>query len=146
MIRRPPRSTRTDTLCPFTTLFRSRRGAVAAVGVAGLAAVLAMSGLSPVDEAELRRLRWRCRRGMKELDQLLNRWLDQQWAASSEAQRGVFLQLLDCEDDRLWRWFLGHENAPDAALDALVQIGRALPPAVSRVRLQSHFLFSHFFP
>src|SRR3546814_20857164 len=24
MIRRPPRSTRTDTLCPYTTLFRSR--------------------------------------------------------------------------------------------------------------------------
>src|SRR3546814_17806974 len=28
MIRRPPRSTRTDTLCPYTTLFRSGRGAV----------------------------------------------------------------------------------------------------------------------
>src|SRR3546814_4051900 len=28
MVRRPPRSTRTDTLCPYTTLFRS----VAAVG------------------------------------------------------------------------------------------------------------------
>src|SRR3546814_1202436 len=27
MIRRPPRSTRTDTLCPYTTLFRSRRAA-----------------------------------------------------------------------------------------------------------------------
>src|SRR3546814_19349415 len=26
MIRRPPRSTRTDTLCPYTTLFRSRVG------------------------------------------------------------------------------------------------------------------------
>src|SRR3546814_15163246 len=26
MIRRPPRSTRTDTLCPYTTLFRSRPG------------------------------------------------------------------------------------------------------------------------
>src|SRR3546814_14861006 len=25
MIRRPPRSTRTDTLCPYPTLFRSRR-------------------------------------------------------------------------------------------------------------------------
>src|SRR3546814_17953987 len=25
MIRRPPRSTRTDTLCPYTTLFRSDR-------------------------------------------------------------------------------------------------------------------------
>src|SRR3546814_7315814 len=28
MRRRPPRSTRTDTLFPYTTLFRSRRGAV----------------------------------------------------------------------------------------------------------------------
>src|SRR3546814_4046076 len=25
MIRRPPRSTRTDTLCPYTTLFRSKQ-------------------------------------------------------------------------------------------------------------------------
>src|SRR3546814_621778 len=30
MIRRPPRSTRTDTLFPYTTLFRSRRGSRAA--------------------------------------------------------------------------------------------------------------------
>src|SRR3546814_4327706 len=28
MIRRPPRSTRTDTLFPYTTLFRSRKGRV----------------------------------------------------------------------------------------------------------------------
>src|SRR3546814_15502056 len=34
MIRRPPRSTRTDTLFPYTTLFRSR--AVIRLGVAGL--------------------------------------------------------------------------------------------------------------
>src|SRR3546814_16083266 len=27
MIRRPPRSTRTETLCPYTTRFRSREGA-----------------------------------------------------------------------------------------------------------------------
>src|SRR3546814_9781514 len=30
MIRRPPRSTRTDTLCPYTTLFRSEWGSVEA--------------------------------------------------------------------------------------------------------------------
>src|SRR3546814_19155498 len=30
MIRRPPRSTRTDTLCPYTTLFRSRFTTVSA--------------------------------------------------------------------------------------------------------------------
>src|SRR3546814_10045066 len=34
MIRRPPRSTRTDTLFPSTTLFRSTRPAVAATAVA----------------------------------------------------------------------------------------------------------------
>src|SRR3546814_16242049 len=32
MIRRPPRSTRTDTLFPYTTLFRSRRGGGRAEG------------------------------------------------------------------------------------------------------------------
>src|SRR3546814_10455747 len=35
MIRRPPRSTRTDTLFPYTTLFRSLRNALQAVGSAG---------------------------------------------------------------------------------------------------------------
>src|SRR3546814_6001998 len=33
MIRRPPRSTRTDTLFPYTTLFRSLQGPVAALQV-----------------------------------------------------------------------------------------------------------------
>jgi antitoxin CptB len=80
------------------------------------------------DEAELRRLRWRCRRGMRELDQLLERWLDTEWRASSMEERGVFLRLLACEDDRLWHWFLGHETPPDAALESLVLRIRAIPP------------------
>jgi len=79
------------------------------------------------DAAELRRLRWRCRRGMRELDQLLVRWLERCWLAASDDQRGVFLRLLDSEDDRLWRWFLGHEAPPDAALHALVNSIRDLP-------------------
>lgn len=80
------------------------------------------------DATELRRLRWRCRRGMRELDQLLTRWLDREWESASDAERGVFLRLLDCEDDRLWRWFLGHETPSDAELDSLVQRLRTLPP------------------
>ena len=76
----------------------------------------------------LRRLRWRCRRGMRELDQLMGRYLDRAWAADSEAQRGVFLALLDTEDDRLWHWFMGHEEPADAELAALVARIRNLPP------------------
>ena len=76
----------------------------------------------------LRRLRWRCRRGMRELDQLMGRYLDRAWAADSEAQRGVFLVLLDTEDDRLWHWFMGHGEPADAELAALVARIRNLPP------------------
>ena len=73
------------------------------------------------DDVEIRKLKWRCRRGMRELDQLLERWLDTQWRQSNAADRATFLRLLDSEDDRLWRWFLGHEPAPDPELQALVE-------------------------
>ena len=73
------------------------------------------------DEVELRKLRWRCRRGMRELDQLLERWLDQAWRQSPTREREVFLRLLDTEDDTLWRWFLGHEVSSDVEIAALVE-------------------------
>src|SRR3546814_20916618 len=44
MIRRPPRSTRTDTLFPYTTLFRSRQGGAAILGTA----FLVKSGIWPL--------------------------------------------------------------------------------------------------
>lgn len=80
------------------------------------------------DEAELRKLRWRCRRGMRELDQLLERWLDREWRQSPTSQRDVFLRLLDTEDDTLWRWFLGHESPGDVEIAALVERIRTLSP------------------
>ena len=80
------------------------------------------------DEVELRKLRWRCRRGMRELDQLLERWLDQAWRQSPTREREVFLRLLDTEDDTLWRWFLGHEVSSDVEIASLVERIRALPP------------------
>ena len=57
---------------------------------------------------------------MRELDQLLLRYLDHAWAADSEAQRQVFLALLETEDDRLWRWFLGHETPYDVEIASLI--------------------------
>jgi antitoxin CptB len=83
--------------------------------------------MTEAEDIELKRIRWRCRRGMRELDQLFGRYLDREWAAASEAERGVFLRLLDCEDDKLWRWFMGYEQCPDDALAALVQRIRQLP-------------------
>jgi antitoxin CptB len=84
--------------------------------------------MSEADEAELRRLRWKCRRGMRELDQLFGRYLDREWRQSPGGERGVFLRLLEIEDDRLWHWFMGHETSDDAALQTLVERIRSLPP------------------
>jgi len=84
--------------------------------------------MSEADELELKRLRWRCRRGMRELDQLFGRYLDRKWAHASDVDREVFLRLLDCEDDKLWRWFMGYEQCPDDALASLIQRIRQLPP------------------
>ncbi len=80
------------------------------------------------DQVEVKRLRWRCRRGMRELDQLLTRYLDQGWPHATLAERGVFLRMLDCEDDKLWRWFLGHEVADDDEIAALLHRIAELPP------------------
>lgn len=65
---------------------------------------------------------------MRELDQLLGRYLDRNWGHASERERGVFLQLLDTEDDILWHWMMGTDRPADASLDSLVQSIRALPP------------------
>ena len=76
---------------------------------------------------ELQRLRWRCRRGMRELDQLFTRYLDRVWVTASVDERTVFERLLACEDDRLWRWFLGYEVPEDTELHVMVERIRALP-------------------
>ncbi len=78
------------------------------------------------EEIEFRRLRWRCRRGMRELDQLFGRYLDREWKQASHEERGVFLQLVESEDDKLWRWFMGYEQCPDDALASLIQRIREL--------------------
>ena len=43
------------------------------------------------------------------------------------AERDVFLRLLACEDDILWRWLSGLEKPADYALADLVEHIRNLP-------------------
>jgi len=77
-------------------------------------------------DTELNKLRWRCRRGMMELDALLGRWLEREWRQSPSAEREVFLTLLEREDDTLWRWLSGLEEPADDDLAALVARIRGL--------------------
>ena len=69
---------------------------------------------------ELERIRWQCRRGMLELDLVLNRFVEQDLAGLAPAELETFRQLLEEPDPRLLAWVMGQETAP-APYAALVQ-------------------------
>lgn len=73
------------------------------------------------------RLEWRCRRGTKELDWLMQTWLEREFDRSGAAEQSAFLALLDWPDDALIRLLLGQDRSDDAEVDALAHKIRALP-------------------
>jgi antitoxin CptB len=58
------------------------------------------------------KLRWRCRRGMKELDVLLERYMDERFRGASKAEQEVFRQLIESQDTVLYAYCLGQEKPP----------------------------------
>jgi antitoxin CptB len=74
---------------------------------------------NPAGEA-VGRLRWRCRRGMKELDVLLERALGRFLPVASEAERQAFEALLELPDPQLAGYFFGGEIPADPVLAQLV--------------------------
>ena len=54
-----------------------------------------------LDPASMQRVRWRCRRGLLELDIVLGRFIEH-YAGLDEKQRVVFDYLLDLPDTELW--------------------------------------------
>ena len=76
----------------------------------------------PAGERDLaqQRLRWQCRRGMLELDLLLDRFLDVAYADLDAAGRRDFERFLGFEDQIIHDWLMGQSVPADAALRALV--------------------------
>lgn len=58
------------------------------------------------------RVRWHCRRGMRELDQLLGWYLDTRYPHADADQKAAFVSLLEAQDPDLWTW-LGGRDKPD---------------------------------
>ena len=65
------------------------------------------------------KLAWRCRRGMKELDILLQRWLEARYDGATPAQRARFEALLELPDPEL----VGYLLAGIAPVDPEVAAG-----------------------
>ncbi|MBC7983817.1 MAG: succinate dehydrogenase assembly factor 2 [Candidatus Obscuribacterales bacterium] len=64
-------------------------------------------------------LRWRCRRGMKELDVLLTRYLERDYYTAPLPQRQAFEALLEKPDPEILDYILGRE-IPESRELALV--------------------------
>ncbi len=77
----------------------------------------------------MNRLRWRCRRGMRELDMVFDRFLAQDYAALDDDSKARFLELLEVTDPELYDWLLGRVAPPEhfAALVSSLQQHRPHP-------------------
>ena len=69
---------------------------------------------------ELARTKWRCRRGLLELDLLLGRFVDQHYADLNDAERACFNELLTYSDLKLWDTIKGSEINRNKSLDSLL--------------------------
>ena len=76
-------------------------------------------------DARLAKLRWRCRRGMRELDAVLQKFLDAEAARLTEAEIGCFEQILELPDPTLHAYLLGRSAPDDARTTALIDRIRA---------------------
>jgi antitoxin CptB len=71
------------------------------------------------------RLRWRCRRGMKELDLLLTRYMDERYGAAPATEQAAFRGLLEAQDPVIYAYCLGQERPPEHLADLIERITAA---------------------
>ena len=78
-----------------------------------------------IDETRVKRVRWRCRRGMLENDLILARFLDAGADALTEDDIANLDRLLHMTDDALWAVLSGRADVDDPALEPFVARLRA---------------------
>ena len=102
----------------------SRDRMIHATDAAGMA--LRVQGtLGAMDDSELKRLRWRCRRGLLENDLVLERFLDLYGSRLSDKQVNAFGRLLDSGDKELWDLVVRRSVPGDPDLVEVVELLRS---------------------
>lgn len=67
-----------------------------------------------------KRYKWQCRRGLKEVEVVLEPYLDDFFVHDSAEEQALFGRLLECQDADLFEWFTRRSHAQDKELDAFV--------------------------
>ncbi|MGZ8174994.1 FAD assembly factor SdhE [Methylobacter sp.] len=58
-------------------------------------------------------MKWQCRRGTKELDFLLNRYLETGYLVADQREKDLFVELLGVEDDELSAVLMAEVEVPE---------------------------------
>jgi antitoxin CptB len=74
-----------------------------------------------VNDSEYNRLNWQCRRGMRELDLLLQGFLRQQRDRLDTDRQACFETLLNYPDAVLLEWLMGRQIPSDREVAQLVR-------------------------
>ncbi|PIE00708.1 MAG: hypothetical protein CSA79_02615 [Thiothrix nivea] len=74
--------------------------------------------------SEYSRFKLRCRRGMKELDVVLTRYLERDFTTADQQERQLFDQLLELQDPVLFGILFGTEPTPEAFTRLVEKIRR----------------------
>lgn len=74
--------------------------------------------------SEIARLRWLCRRGMKELDLLFNKYLEYSYQAAPSADQQAFESILQMQDPELYDLILGRFQSDDKDIDRVITMLR----------------------
>ena len=75
---------------------------------------------------QLERARWRCRRGLLELDLTLLRFMDEHYVNLGEAERRQFEMLLDLSDNDLWDMIALKKKPTDTRLQYVLSLLQAI--------------------
>jgi antitoxin CptB len=73
-----------------------------------------------IENEEVNRMRWAARRGMLELDLLLEPFVTSRYSQLSATEQQSFVKLMRCEDQDLFAWFIQREKPQDPELAAIV--------------------------
>ena len=73
------------------------------------------------EHQNLSRLRWQCRRGMLELDELLDGFLQKAYLDLSDEQKQTFEDILDLSDQLLFDYLLGQSKPIDKDVANVIQ-------------------------
>ncbi len=74
-----------------------------------------------IDSLSLNKLKWRCHRGTKELDFLLQGYLEKHYVQANKEDQQLFIDLLKFQDSQLILYLLGNQLPELEGLSRLVK-------------------------